>query len=56
VSVLLPGAPEFRSGALCYVDPERVTPVEIGLKDLRQTFQTLGRESGGLSIAELLPE
>ncbi len=51
-AVYLPGAPDFRSGSLSYVELERVSPVDAGLKQINRTLQKLGRTSEVLKTAE----
>ena len=46
--VFLPGAPDARSGAICYVELERLTPINAAFTDITRTCKMLGRGSEAL--------
>ena len=48
VAVFLPGAPDARSGAVSYVEADRVKQVEADFRAISRTCKKLGRGSGAL--------
>ena len=46
--VFLPGAPDARSGAICYVETERLTAIDADFTDITRTCKMLGRGSEAL--------
>jgi uncharacterized membrane protein len=48
VVVFLPGAPDVRSGAVAYVTPERVVPMEASFLSINRCMKHMGRGAAGL--------
>ena len=45
VAVYIPGAPNPRAGAISYVPPDRVRPIDASFKSVARTCRNLGRGS-----------
>jgi uncharacterized membrane protein len=52
--VFLPGAPDARSGAICYVEAERLTEIDADFTEITRTCKMLGRGSEALLGGKLV--
>ena len=52
VVVFFPGAPDPKSGAVAYVTPDRVEPVQASFLDINRSLKHMGRGAGGFTGRE----
>ncbi len=55
VVVYLPGAPDPRAGALSFMTPDRIQPIDAGFGEVARSFKKLGRGSGEMLPSQAAP-